>query len=311
MSGLPDGGPLVYAEKRGVMTVNTRVLVNDFTYHVPATVDEALGFLDRYGEDAEVLAGGTDLIIQMKLGRRAPKFVVDISKLEELKEMEAGETVRIGAGRRYMDVLPYLRGLGRYHSLAEAIDSIGKLQVLSVATIGGNLGNGSPAADTPPPLITYDARVRVRSAHQERVLPLREFHTGPGKTVLAPNELIVGVEWDAFPDGKAGAFRKLTRVASDISKVTCAVTVGRDGDTCTLCRVALGAVGPTPMRAKSAEAALEGQKVTEALVDECVRLVVGDISPIDDIRCTEMYRREAAGVLFKDAYQTAWERATC
>lgn len=293
------------------MTVNTRVLVNDFTYHVPQSLDEALDFLGRHGEEAEVMAGGTDLVVQMKLGRRAPRFVVDISRLEELKEMKAGEKVRIGAGRRYMDVLPYLQGLGRYHGLAEAIDSIGKLQVLSVATIGGNLGNGSPAADTPPPLITYDARVRVRSARQERVLPLREFHTGPGRTVLARDELIVDVEWDAFPVGRASAFRKLTRVASDISKVTCAVTVQRDGDTCTSCRVALGAVGPTPLRATSAEAALEGQKVTEALLDECVRLVVADISPIDDIRCTELYRREAAGVLFKDAFQTAWERATC
>jgi carbon-monoxide dehydrogenase medium subunit len=293
------------------MTVNTRVLVNDFTYHVPATLDEALGFLDQYGEDAEVLAGGTDLIIQMKLGRRSPKFVVDISKLEELKHLEAGAKVRIGAGRRYMDVLPYLRDLGRCDGLAEAIDSIGKLQVLSVATVGGNLGNGSPAADTPPPLITYDATVRVMSAHGERTVPLREFHTGPGNTVLAPNELIVNVEWDAFPAGRASAFRKLTRVASDISKVTCAVALERDGDTCTLCRVALGAVGPTPMRAETAEAALEGQKVDETLIDDCVRLVVGDISPIDDIRCTEMYRREAAGVLFKDAFQTAWERATC
>ena len=276
-----------------------------------ASLDEALGFLDTYGEDAELLAGGTDLVIQMKLGRRSPRFVVDISKLEELKELEAVDTVRIGAGRRYMDVLPYVQGLGRYHSLAEAIDSIGKLQVLSVATIGGNLGNGSPAADTPPPLITFDARVRVMSAHMERVLPLREFHTGPGTTVLAPNEIIVGVEWDAFPAGRASAFRKLTRVASDISKVTCAVTVQRDGDTCTLCRIALGAVGPTPMLALTAAAALEGRTVDAALVDECVRLVVEDISPIDDIRCTEMYRREAAGVLFKDAFQTAWERATC
>jgi carbon-monoxide dehydrogenase medium subunit len=293
------------------MTVNTRVLVNDFTYHVPATLEEALVFLDRYGENAEVLAGGTDLIIQMKLGRRSPKFVVDISKLEELKHLEAGEKVRIGAGRRYMDVLPWLRGLGRCDSLAEAIDSIGKLQVLSVATIGGNLGNGSPAADTPPPLITYDASVRVMSARGERVVPLGEFHTGPGTTVLAPDELIVDVEWDAFPAGKASAFRKLTRVASDISKVTCAVTVQREGDTCTRCRIALGAVGPTPLRAPSAEAALVGRAVDEALVHECARLVVGGISPIDDIRCTEMYRREAAGVLFKDAFQTAWERATC
>jgi carbon-monoxide dehydrogenase medium subunit len=293
------------------MTINTRVLVNDFQYHVPASLDDALGFLDRYGEDAGVLAGGTDLIIQMKLGRKSPKFVVDISKLEELKHLEAGEKIRIGAGRRYMDVLPYIRGLGRYDSLAEAIDSIGKLQVLSVATVGGNLGNGSPAADTPPPLITYDASVRVMSAHMERVIPLGEFHTGPGATVLAPNEIIIDVEFDAFPDGRASAFRKLTRVASDISKVTCAVTLQRDGETCTHCRIALGAVGPTPLRARTAEAALQGRAIDPAAVEECARLVVEDISPIDDIRCTEMYRREAAGVLFKDAFETAWERATC
>ena len=311
MSGLPDGGPLEYTKGRGVMTVNTRVLVNDFTYHVPATLDEALAFLDRYGEDAEVLAGGTDLIVQMKLGRRSPQAVVDVSRLQELKHLEAGEKVRIGAGRRYMDVLPYLRDLGRYDSLAEAIDSIGKLQVLSVGTIGGNLGNGSPAADTPPPLISFDASVRVMSAQSVRTVALGEFHTGPGRTALAPNELIIDVEWDAFPDGKASAFRKLTRVASDISKVTCAVTLQRDGDICTACRVALGAVGPTPLRAEIAEAKLEGQRIDDALVDEGARLVVETISPIDDIRCTELYRRETAGVLFKDAFQAAWERAAC
>jgi carbon-monoxide dehydrogenase medium subunit len=293
------------------MTVNTRVLVNDFQYVLPASLDEALGLLDQYGADAAVLAGGTDLVVQMKLGRKAPKYLIDTSKLEELKRLEAGETIRIGAGRCYREVLPFVRGLGRYHSLAEAIDGIGKLQVLSVATVGGNLGNGSPAADTPPPLITYDASVRVLSAHLERKIPLREFHTGPGATVLAPNEIIVDVEFDAFPDGRASAFRKLTRVASDISKVTCAVTVGRDGDTCTHCRIALGAVGPTPLRAASAEAALVGRAVDASVVDECARLVVDDISPIDDIRCTEQYRREAAGVLFKDAFATAWERATC
>jgi carbon-monoxide dehydrogenase medium subunit len=293
------------------MTVNTRVLVNDFEYTVPSSLDQALGFLDRHGDDARVLAGGTDLIIQMKLGRRSPKFLVDVSKLEELKRLEAGEKVRIGAGRRYMDVLPYLKGLGRYHGLAEAIDSIGKLQVLSVATIGGNLGNGSPAADTAPPLITYDASVCVRSAHMERIIPLCEFHTGPGATVLAPDEIIVDVEFDAFPDGRASAFRKLTRVASDISKVTCAVALQRDGETCTWCRIALGAVGPTPLRARTAEAALEGRTIDPSALDECVRLVVDDIAPIDDIRCSEMYRREAAGVLFKDAFESAWERATC
>ena len=196
------------------MTVNTRVLVNDFEYTSPSSLDEALGFLDRHGEDAKVLAGGTDLIIQMKLGRRAPKFLVDISKLEELKHLEAGEKIRIGAGRRYMDVLPFLRGLGRYHSLAEAIDSIGKLQVLSVGDRRRQ------------PRQRFARRGHAAAAHHlRRARPREERRTwsassrcasstpGRGATVLAPDEIIVDVEFDAFPEGRASAFRKLTRVA--------------------------------------------------------------------------------------------------
>ena len=293
------------------MTVNTRVLVNDFEYVAPSSLGEALRLLDEHGPDARPLAGGTDLVIQMKLGRRAPRLVVDISKLEELKQLEAGETIRIGAGRRYIDVLRFLRELGGYDGLAEAIEGIGKIQVLTVGTVGGNLGNGSPAADTAPPLLTYDARVRVRSAHAERVVPLRDFHTGPGATVMAPNEIMIEVEFDAFPSGRASAFKKIARVACDISKLTCAVAVQREGDTCTHCRVALGAVAPTPVRARVVEAALEGRQIDAHAVADCAALVDGDISPINDIRCGELYRREAAGVLFRDAFETAWERARC
>ena len=293
------------------MTVNTRVLVNDFEYILPSSLDEALGLLDRYGEDAKVLAGGTDLIIQMKLGHSSPRFVVDISKLEELKQLEAGKTIRIGAGRRYIDVLQFLREQGRYHSLTEAIEGIGKMQVLTVGTVGGNLSNGSPAADTAPPLLTYDARVRVMSAHAERVIPLHQFYTGANATVMAPNEIMIDVELDAFPGGRASAYKKIARVACDISKVTCAVAVQRDGETCTQCRIAFGAVAPVPLRARTVEAGLEGRRIDALAASECAALIDEDISPIDDIRCTELYRREAAGVLFKDAFQTAWERARC
>jgi CO/xanthine dehydrogenase FAD-binding subunit len=293
------------------MSVNTRVLVNDFEYVAPASLDEALALLGRHGADAGILAGGTDLVIQMKMGRRAPRVVVDISKLKDLKELAAGETVRIGAGRRYVDVLRFLGEQGRCHALAEAIEGIGKIQVLAVGTIGGNLGNGSPAADTAPPLLTYDGRVRVRSAHAERVIPLHEFYTGPGATVMAPDEIMIEVEFDALPDGTSSAFRKMARVACDISKVTCAVLVQRDGETCTRCRVAFGAVAPVPVRARRLEAALEGRRIDADLLAESVSLIDLDISPIDDIRCTELYRREAAGVLFRDAFETAWERARC
>jgi CO/xanthine dehydrogenase FAD-binding subunit len=294
-----------------VTAVNTRVLVNDFEYALPSSLDEALRLLDRHREDARVLAGGTDLVIQMKLGRTAPKVVVDVSRLEELKGLEAGATIRIGAGRRYLDVLRFLEEQGRCHALAEAIEGIGKIQVLAVGTLGGNLSNGSPAADTAPPLLAYDARVHLRSAGGERVVPLHEFYAGPGETVMAAGEIMTAVEFDTAPEGRASAFLKMARVACDISKVTCAVSVQRDGDTCTHCRVALGAVAPVPLRARAVEAALEGRPIDAAAVDEGAALVDAEISPIDDIRCSELYRREAAGVLFKDVFTTAWERARC
>jgi carbon-monoxide dehydrogenase medium subunit len=293
------------------MTVNTRVLVNDFAYVAPSSLDGALRLLDQDGPDAKVLAGGTDLVIQMKLGRRAPRVVIDVSKLEELKQLEAGDTIRIGAGRRYVDVLRFLREQGRYHGLAEAIESVGKIQVLAVGTVGGNLCNGSPAADTAPPLITYDARVRVMSAHAERVIPLGEFYTGVNETVMAPDELMTHIEFDAFPDGRSSAFRKIARVACDISKLTCAVVVQRDGETCTHCRIAFGAVAPIPVRARRVEEAFEGRRIDAPAVRKGAALVCRDISPIDDVRSTELYRTEAAAVVFKEAFETAWERARC
>jgi len=293
------------------MTVNTRVLVNDFQYILASSLDETLALLDEYGGDAKVLAGGTDLIIQMKLGRKAPRLVIDVSKLEELKQLEEGDVVRIGAGRRYVDVLDFLRRGGRYQSLAEAIESIGKIQVLAVGTVGGNLCNGSPKSDTAPPLITYDARVRVVSAHAERIIPLREFHTGFNETVMAPNEVMTAIEFDAFPAGRASAFRKIARVACDISKLTCAVAASRDGDVCTACRIALGAAGPVPQRPHGAEALLGGQVVDDALLERAGDEVSREIDPPKAGRCSAEYRRDAAAVLFRDAFETAWERARC
>jgi CO/xanthine dehydrogenase FAD-binding subunit len=247
----------------------------------------------------------------MKMGRKAPKFVIDISKLEELKHLEDGDIVRIGAGRRYIDVLKFLSRAGRYHSLADAIESIGKIQVLTTGTIGGNLSNGSPKSDTAPPLITYDARVRVMSAHAERIIPLREFHTGFNTTIMAPNELMTEIQFDAFPAGKASAFQKIARVACDIAKLTCAVAVARDGDLCTSCRIALGAAGPVPQQPRSAEALLNGQVVDGALLDLAGGAVSREIDPPKAGRCSAEYRRDVAAVLFRDAFETAWERAKC
>lgn len=291
--------------------MNTRVLVNDFEYILASSLDEVLTLLDKHGDDAKVLAGGTDLIIQMKMGRKAPRFVIDISRLKELKELEDGKTVRIGAGCRYVDALELAKGNGRCRSLVEAIESIGKIHVLAVGTVGGNLCNGSPKSDTAPPLITYDAKVRVLSAHAERIIPLREFHTGFNKTVMAPNEVMTSIEFDALGEGTASAFVKIARVACDISKLTCAITLQRDGDTCTWCRIALGAAGPVPQQPHGAAALLAGQVVDDALLQRAADAVSTEIDPPTAGRCSAEYRREAAGVLFRDAFTTAWERARC
>jgi len=291
--------------------MNTRVLVNDFAYIPASSLNEVLALLDEHGEDAKVLAGGTDLVIQMKMGRKAPRFVIGISGLEELKHLEDGPAVRIGAGCRYIDALELLKRNGRCQSLAEAIESIGKIQVLAAGTVGGNLCNGSPKSDTAPPLITYDAKVRVMSAHAERIIPLREFHTGFNKTVMAPNEVMTSIEFDALPEGRGSAFRKIARVACDISKLTCAVAVQRDGDVCTSCRIALGAAGPVPQQPHAAEALLSGQVVDDALLERAGEEVSREINPPTAGRCSAEYRREAAGVLFRDAFETAWERARC
>jgi CO/xanthine dehydrogenase FAD-binding subunit len=293
------------------MSVNTRVLVNDFEYIQASSLGEVLELLDRHGADAKVLAGGTDLVIQMKLGRKTPKLVVDISKLQELKELEDGATVRIGAGCRYVDALELLKRNGRCHSLVEAIESIGKIQVLAVGSIGGNLCNGSPKSDTAPPLITYGAKVRVMSAHAERIIPLREFHAGFNKTVMATNEVMTSIEFDAPDERMASAFRKIARVACDISKLTCAVALARDGDVCSWCRIALGAAGPVPQQPEAAAALLAGQTIDDALLDQVADEVSRAIDPPKAGRCSAEYRREAAGVLFKDAFATAWERARC
>ncbi len=291
--------------------MNTRVLVNDFEYILASSLDEVLALLDKHGEDAKVLAGGTDLVIQMKMGRKAPRFVIDVTRLEELKHLEDGDVVRLGAGCRYVDALELLKRNGRCHSLVEAIESIGKIQVLAVGTVGGNLCNGSPKSDTAPPLITYDAKVRVMSAHAERIIPLREFHTGFNRTVMAPNEVMTSIEFDAAPAGRGSAFRKIARVACDISKLTCAVAVQRDGDVCTACRIALGAAGPVPQQPQAAAALLAGQPIDGALLDRAAAEVSREIDPPAAGRCSAEYRREAAGVLFRDAFETAWERARC
>jgi carbon-monoxide dehydrogenase medium subunit len=289
--------------------MNTRLIAHEFEYHAPQTLQKALELLSQYGPQAKILAGGTDLVGHLKFGKRTPAHVIDIKKLAELKSISTGTVIKIGAGNSFKTVQDCFAGSIVYAGLYESIYSIGKTQVLNMGTVGGNLANGSPKADTAPPLLTYDARVKLVSLKGERTLALKEFHTGPNTTVIGDNEILTEIEFDALPSHTSSAFEKTARVGADISKITCAVTVVRDGSVCKSCRIACGAAAPVPMRTPRAEALINGKPVEKRLI-EIVALQVGkEIEPPAWGRSSQEYRRHMVAVMFRDGFWRAWEKA--
>lgn len=255
--------------------------------HVAARdLDEALAALAD-DPDAVVLAGGTDLMVEVNFGHRRPSSVVSVRRVAALQERESGW---IGAG------VPYRRlETDEHAALAQLSRTVGSPQIRSAGTIGGNLGTASPAGDALPYLAALDADVVLRSRDRgERTLPWHGFLLGPKRNAREPDELIVGVRVPE-PAPTRQAFAKIgTRNAMVISMVSCVVTRDDDGAT----RIALGSVGPTVLRARRAEElASHLARPTDADLDELARLVREEVAPIDDHRGTADYRRHAAGVL--------------
>lgn len=295
---------------------NSHILVHEFTYLEPKSVAEAIDLLATHGDAARVLAGGTDLIVQMKMERLKPAYVVGIGKLADLKG------IRHEDGRLILGALTSIREIARdadvrsrYTALAEACAAFSTTQVQVMGTVGGNLCNGSPASDSAPALIALGAEVVLAGPDGETRLPLESFFRGPGQTARRPEQLLVAVEMP-LPvthtgdrrECTASAFVKVGRVAADIAKANAAVVIVRDGDRVIDCRMAFGSVAPTPIRAKRAEAVLRGQTLTPGLIAQAAAIAAEEVSPIDDVRSTAAYRREVAAALAVDGINRAWER---
>lgn len=288
---------------------NTKILSNDFEYFEPEKVEEALSLLDKYGNGAKVLAGGTDLLIRMKKGEIEPKYLVNIKRIRELDFITENGELRIGAATTLRKIEKSHIVKERYSTLFEAVKALGTIQVRNMGTIGGNICNASPAADTAPALLSLCAKVKISSSKGERTIPLEEFFAGPGKTVLLPNELLTEIQIPHQPQGVGSAFLKIARVSADLSKINAAAVIEREGNTCKSCRIALGAVAPTPIRIKKAEEMLSGGKFKEELVRKVALVVSGEIKPISDVRSTVEYRREVSKNLVEDVLRIAWKRA--
>ena len=289
--------------------MNTRLISHEFEYHAPQTLQKALELLSHYGPQAKILAGGTDLVGHLKFGKRTPAHVIDIKKLNELKSISKGSVIKIGAGNNFKTVQDFFADSTDYAGLYESIYSIGKTQVLNMGTVGGNLANGSPKADTAPPLLTYNARIKLVDLNGERTLDLKEFHTGPNKTVMAENEILTEIEFDALPPNTSSAFEKTARVGADISKITCAVTVVREAGLCKSCRIACGAAAPVPMRTPRAEKLINGKSVDNQLIEKVALQIGKEIDPPAWGRTSQEYRRHMVAVMFADGFWRAWEKA--
>jgi CO/xanthine dehydrogenase FAD-binding subunit len=269
------------------------------TVRCPTRLAEALAALaDTPG--AEILAGGTDLMVEVNHGSRRPEAIVAVGRVAELRgwAIEDGATLRIGAATTYTDLLAEdVAALAP--ALAAASRTVGSPQIRNAGTIGGNLATASPAGDTLPVLVALDAEVELASAHGVRRLPVAEFITGPKRTSRAPGELLVAVRIPAASPGDGQEYLKVgTRNAMVIAVASCAVIVDRASRRVS---VGLGSVGPRPLRAPAAEAwAADHVDWATGEVDdptEFGRLVAAAASPIDDHRSTAAYRRHAIGVL--------------
>jgi carbon-monoxide dehydrogenase medium subunit len=287
---------------------NTRIIYQDFEVLEPTTLQELLHLLERHGQEARMIAGGTDLLVQIKLEACFPNFVIGIRRIPELNILVDGYEPRIGAALTLSDVLTFLSGKKKYAALSEALGALGTVPIRNMGTIGGNLCNASPSADTAPPLLVFDAHLKVRSLKGERTLPLTDFFVDVNRTAIGCNEVLTEICFPRVSENAGTSFLKISRIGAGISKVNAAVFMEQDRGVCTTCRIALGSVASVPMRVYAAEEAIRGKRVGFELFEEAAKIAGEEIKPITDVRSTVTYRRTVAAAIVRDALAKAWQR---
>ena len=277
----------------------------------PRNLDEALSILDKNESGTRIVAGGSDVIVQLRDGVLKAKRLLNILSLKELRFVRKdGKIVHIGSLTTYSDIVHSPITQDHAWPLLEAAEQIGAVQLQNTATIGGNLGNASPAGDSIPPLYALDTTVTTRSTSGTRKIPIEQFFQSYRKIDLKPNELIEEVCFKALGTHDRGCYIKLgLREANAISIVDVAVVLReeRDAKSFTEARVALGAVAPTIRRARRCEEALVSGPLTPDVLRRAANLVADDVSPIDDIRGSAEYRKEVVVSLTYEAlYQAVY-----
>ena len=283
--------------------------MKSFEFYEPTTLAEASRLFAE--EHAQILAGGTDLVIGMKAYTETPESVISLQKIPGLTGIttEADNSINIGAMTKVREV-ELSEDIQQHHTaLAEGASEIGSIQIRNLATIGGNIAHASPAADTVAGLLVADAQVDIASAEGERSVPIDELFTGPGQTVLRPGEIITRFR---LPNPASGShyIKHKIREVMDLAFIGVAAAINMDNGTITDARIGLAAVAPTPIRAPEAENLLKGNAPTAELLEQAGEAAAAGCSPISDLRCSAEHRREMVNVLTRRTLHYALERAT-
>ena len=272
--------------------------MNSFDYLEPRTIDEAVRMLADHGSRARLLAGGTDLLVQMEMRRYTPERVIYLGRVAGLSDIswDPSEGLRIGAGATLRQVENHPVIVASYPALARASKEVGSVQIRNLATLAGNVCNASPSADTSPPLLAYDAAVEIAGQSGSRIAAISDFWTGPGGTILQEGEMVASIRIPPPPGGLRSFYYKLAvRKAMDLAMVGVSATLIPSGRGAERVRIALGAVGPVCFRACDAEAAVEEDGA--AAIEHAAALAREAASPIDDHRASAAYRLEMVRVL--------------
>ena len=282
-----------------------------FGYVAARDAQEAVVLLAEHGAAAKILAGGTDLLVELKHAVHNPEVIVDISRLDELKDIAiADDGLHIGALATHSDLMQSSVIRDMFPALVEAAHSIGALQTRNLGTLGGNLMTCVPSMDSGPALIALEAAVTVASTKGRRQMPLTNLFVGPRKTSLEPGELLIDIVIPKPNLGKPAAFQKFgLRKGQALALVNAAAAFWLDDKGGFAApRIALGAVAPTVIRAPKAEAYLDGRKVTAEAMAEAGRIAATEAKPISDFRASADYRRDLIAVLVKRALANAHAR---
>ena len=289
------------------------VLLNDFEYFEPETVSDVIALLGKLGKDTKLIAGGTDLLVDMKKGKVEPKHLVSLAKIPGLSHItEDRGGLRIGAMTTFQKLIESKLIREKYPVLFEAAQAGAGAQLRNMATIGGNICNALPSADTPPAFVALDAKVKIVGKGGERFLPLEDFIAGVRKTALESDELLTEVSVPSPPARSGTAFLKLSRTADDLATLNVAARVTLEGNgSCKEARVVVGGgVGPTLIRSKKAEALLAGKVLDEALIEKAAQAASEELKPRPtSIRASPQYKIEVSKVLVKRALMKALNKA--